>query len=144
MVTQQPATTPAEAPPPLLGAGPLLPGQSRIDTTTGQVTEGPPLSHDQLLAIAYQELFKDFGSRVDPATGKQVFFQPATTLPTTEERVKEQFGDGRADEPPDPIEAWELRLGGSKFIVPPVNINVSTSYRAGSLSGGALRQPYSR
>lgn len=49
----------------------------------------------------------------------------------------------RPDTDPPPVNPWELRLGGSRFFVPPISINVNTSFRAGSMTGGALRQPNS-
>lgn len=49
----------------------------------------------------------------------------------------------RGNVTPDPVMPWECRIGSSRFVVPPININVSQDFRTGSLTGAALRQPNS-
>ncbi len=39
-----------------------------------------------------------------------------------------------------PTLPYQLRLGGSRFFVPPINIQVSTTFRSGGLTGSAIRQ----
>ena len=52
-----------------------------------------------------------------------------------------QFVKDREDDPaPEPVNPWEMRIGAARFIVPPINIQVSQSFKSGSLTGGALRQ----
>lgn len=68
-------------------------------------------------------------------------FEPAFGFLNTQARLLEVLsGTLRKDTPPQPSLPWELRLGASRFSVPPINIDVSQSFRVGSLSGGALRQ----
>jgi len=135
------ATTPADATPPPLKSleGELLPGQTRLDPDTLKVIEGPGLSPEQLVKLAYQEEFKNFGYRIDEKTGERVYYEPAFDFKATSERVKVAFGKSRDNEKPEPIMPWEMRIGGSRFVVPPININVYQTFKAGSLSGGALR-----
>lgn len=45
----------------------------------------------------------------------------------------------REDTPPPATNEWEVRIGLSKFIVPPLNIDVNQSFRAGAI-GSAIRQ----
>ena len=42
--------------------------------------------------------------------------------------------------PPATPDAFHLRIGAANFYVPPVSINVSTGFKTGSLTGGAIRQ----
>lgn len=65
-------------------------------------------------------------------------FNYKSTFKKVLEAAGEQFN--RPDEDPPAVLPWELRLGGAKFMVPPININVSQTFMSGSL-GGALRQP---
>lgn len=67
-------------------------------------------------------------------------FEPAFDFTNTHERVEAAFGDSREDTPPESVSPWECRIGGSKFFIPPLNIEVSQTSKAGSLSGAALRQ----
>lgn len=46
----------------------------------------------------------------------------------------------RPDTEPASINPWELRLGGSRFFVPPISISVNQAFKAGGLTGSALRQ----
>lgn len=46
----------------------------------------------------------------------------------------------RPNTEPAPVNPWQCRIGGSTFFVPPTNINVSQTFRTGSLSGGTIRQ----
>ena len=46
----------------------------------------------------------------------------------------------RPNNPPPIVRPYEMRIGGSKFLVPPTSIIVQTSFQSGSLSGAALRQ----
>ena len=68
-------------------------------------------------------------------------FELATNFLDTQSRVNDALrGTFREDTSPEPALPWELRIGSSRFSVPPINIDVSQSFRVGSLSGGALRQ----
>ncbi len=46
----------------------------------------------------------------------------------------------RANIPPPSPNAWEMSIGAAKFMVPPVNIQVSRGFQTGALTGGAIRQ----
>jgi len=49
----------------------------------------------------------------------------------------------RPNNEPQAVQPWEMRIGGSKFFVPPIDVKVSQFFKSGSLSGGAIRQPTS-
>lgn len=85
------------------------------------------------------QLAKAFGFKRDPKTEAKQYFRLAKNFKSTTELVAEAVGPDPDNIPPAYVYPWECRIGGSLFSVPPVNINVSTSFRAGSLSGGALR-----
>lgn len=53
------------------------------------------------------------------------------------------WGKFRDDNPPNAVAPWQCRIGASTFYVPPTSINVSQSFKAGSFSGAAIRQPNS-
>lgn len=67
-------------------------------------------------------------------------FEPASEFLSTDERVLAALGTTRENTPPEAINPWECRIGGSRFFVPPININVSTLFKSGNIAGGALRQ----
>ena len=94
-----------------------------------------PLNDPVQVAI---RMFKSFGLDKD---GEPVF-RPAWTLINTGLRIQkalEQF-PFRANIPPRTPDIFHLRIGASNFYVPPVSINIDTNFRAGSLTGGAIRQ----
>lgn len=55
-------------------------------------------------------------------------------------KLTQQWYTERTDNPPSIVNPWEMRIGGSRFFVPPISVNVSQSFQAGALAGGALRQ----
>ena len=61
-------------------------------------------------------------------------------LRDTAEEIFRHMPEERPNAGPEDVSPWELRIGLSKFYVPPININVSQTYKAGALTGGALRQ----
>lgn len=79
---------------------------------------------------ALQETFEAFGEEFEPAFG----------YTDTHERVEAAFGESRDNVPPEAVNPWECRIGGSKFFIPPLSIEVSQVSKSGSLSGAALRQ----
>ena len=60
----------------------------------------------------------------------------------TAERIKEVLKKSpyRANISPQSPDIFHLRLGAANFYVPPLSININTSFKTGSLTGGALRQ----
>ena len=72
------------------------------------------------------------------------FFKPAfgPDFKTTAEYMADYLStvDRSGDTPPAPPNANEMSIGACKFVVPPVNIQVSRSFQTGSLAGGAIRQ----
>lgn len=58
-----------------------------------------------------------------------------------EEAFNQEFQ--RPNTEPQAVQPWEMRIGGSKFFVPPIDVKVSQFFKSGSLSGGAIRQPTS-
>ena len=87
-----------------------------------------------------EEMFKSFG--VDNE-GKAAF-QPVwaaenfITAMQIENTIKKiSWPSGTAPQSPD---AFHLRIGASNFYVPPISISVNTGFKAGSLTGGAIRQ----
>lgn len=66
--------------------------------------------------------------------------QSANDLVGTKDRIDENLPRERPNTPPEVVNAWECRIGGCKFYVPPLSISVDQVYKAGSVSGAALRQ----
>jgi len=60
----------------------------------------------------------------------------------TQRRISEAFAQQfqRPNNDPQPVQPWEMRIGGSKFFVPPIDVKVSQFFKTGSLTGGAIRQ----
>jgi hypothetical protein len=83
-------------------------------------------------------MFESFG--VDDE-GNPVF-KPAWTLINTGLRIEQALEEYpfRANIPPMSPDIFHLRIGAANFYVPPISINVNTAFRAGSLTGGAIRQ----
>lgn len=83
-------------------------------------------------------MFESFGVDED---GKAVF-KPAWTLINTGLRIQQALEEYpfRANIPPRVPDIFHLRIGASNFYVPPISININTAFRAGSLTGGAIRQ----
>ena len=69
-------------------------------------------------------------------------YDPAMFHDDTNERLRAIIDQRtkRGNESPLPVAPWECRIGLSRFFVPPVNINVSQTYKSGSMTGSALRQ----
>jgi len=85
-------------------------------------------------------MFKSFGVDKD---GKAAF-QPIwaaenfiTSMQIEQAIKKIGWPSGTAPQSPD---AFHLRIGASNFYVPPISISVNTGFKAGSLTGGAIRQ----
>jgi hypothetical protein len=78
-----------------------------------------------------------FGTR----DGKKIF-EHASKFNNTQKRIEEVFKNSpyRQSISPDAPDVFHLRLGASNFFVPPLSIDVNTSFKTGSLTGGALRQ----
>lgn len=66
-------------------------------------------------------------------------FESAHDFMNTQARINKWFTE-RDNNAPLPVEPWEMRIGASRFFVPPININVNETFKVGSLAGGALRQ----
>src|SRR5690606_26454361 len=65
----------------------------------------------------------------------------STKFKDTGEMIEDVFREyERANTAPAFTLPWEMRIGATKFAVPPINVNVYQSFKAGSLSGGAIRQ----
>ena len=86
------------------------------------------------------QMFKSFG--VDDQ-GKAVF-KPAWAIDNFTTAQKIQRAIDRIGTPPNSPPAtpdiFHLRIGAANFYVPPVGISVSTGFKTGSLTGGAIRQ----
>lgn len=54
-----------------------------------------------------------------------------------------EMGKFRDDNVPASVAPWQCRIGASTFFVPPTSISVSQTFKAGSFSGAAIRQPNS-
>lgn len=102
-----------------------------------QNSGGGPTLYDYIndslpLPEEFKQQFKVMGNDLEPAMGEGF-------LNTTKKLEKALHSYFREDTPPSPIEAWECRIGGSKFFVPPTSIAVHQQWKTGSL-GGAIRQ----
>ena len=83
-------------------------------------------------------LFESFGT---DENGNAIF-KPAWTLINTGLRIQQALDQFpvRANIPPRTPDVFHLRIGASNFYVPPVSISVNSAFKAGSLTGGAIRQ----
>lgn len=83
-------------------------------------------------------MFESFGT---DDKGNAIF-KPAWTLINTGLRIQQALEEYpfRANIPPKSPDIFHLRIGAANFYVPPISINVNTAFRAGSLTGGAIRQ----
>jgi endonuclease YncB( thermonuclease family) len=96
--------------------------------TTGAEGEAPSNPTQPQLGGQLEEIRDLFGP----------LYEPYVT--TTEYDVLDYLKRfSREDTPPPGVNVWECRIGLSKFVVPPLNINVSKVFRAGAI-GNALRQ----
>jgi hypothetical protein len=98
-------------------------------------SEDDPINNIDELA---KSLLRAFGTDKD---GKPIF-KPAWELINTGQRIKSAleafpFRENISPKTPD---IFHLRLGASNFYVPPVSINVSSQFKTGSLTSGAIRQ----
>jgi hypothetical protein len=73
--------------------------------------------------------------------GQQVF-ELAHKLDNTARRIKNVLDSSpyRSNIHPESPDIFHLRLGAANFYVPPISIDINTSFKTGSLTGGALRQ----
>jgi len=73
--------------------------------------------------------------------GKTIF-EHASRFNNTQKRIEEVLKNSpyRANIAPESPDIFHLRLGAANFFVPPLSIDVNTSFRTGSLTGAALRQ----
>lgn len=101
-----------------------------MSTPVTSADSGQNLDRDEMIQRVEHETFAAFGEN----------FEPAYSYATTHERVQRILGSSRRDNPPEAINPWECRIGGSKFFIPPININVSSVFKSGSMTGAAIRQ----
>lgn len=84
---------------------------------------------------SFEEYMKSF------TNDDNVSFQKMTDHLETAKRISEWISKHeRPDTPPQDPNPWEMRIGASKFVVPPVNVQVSQQFGTGSMTGGVLRQ----
>lgn len=57
-----------------------------------------------------------------------------------QEALLDRPGKFRDDTAPAAIAPWQMRIGGSTFLVPPLSVSVSQEFHTTSLTGGAIRQ----
>ena len=83
-------------------------------------------------------LFESFGTDEEG----NAIFKPAWTLINTGLRIQQALDQFpvRANIPPRTPDVFHLRIGASNFYVPPVSISINSAFKAGSLTGGAIRQ----
>lgn len=123
---------PAQA---LPSQGPVgIDGMPTDDTSSTKVAIDPNGLNPDGKVVGGSEIEKAIAS-MSKTPGK---FKPFIRFPAFEVNNALKSIDRKNTEPP-PIEAWECRIGGSRFIVPPINISVNQQFKAGSMGGG-LRQ----
>lgn len=83
-------------------------------------------------------MFESFGTDEEG----NAIFKPAWTLINTGLRIQQALDQFpvRANIPPRTPDVFHLRIGASNFYVPPVSISINSAFKAGSLTGGAIRQ----
>lgn len=98
-------------------------------------SEDDPINNIDELA---KSLLRAFGTDKD---GKPIF-KPAWELTNTAQRIKKALEEFpfRENIPPKTPDIFHFRLGAANFYVPPVSINVSSQFKTGSLTSGAIRQ----
>ena len=88
-----------------------------------------------------KSLLSSFGTNKD---GEPVFTAIWETdkFLNTAARIKQALEEFpfRENIPPKTPDIFHFRLGASNFYVPPVSIDISTHFKTGSLTGGAIRQ----
>ena len=89
-------------------------------------------------------LEKAFGRGLNDSnqTFKEAVFTMAFNFENTAKRMKAVLDNSpyRENNQPTSPDVFHLRLGAANFFVPPLSIDVNTSFKTGSLTGGALRQ----
>ena len=85
-----------------------------------------------------QTLLEAFGVNDD---GKPIF-EWAFKIDNTAQRIRNVINSSpyRANIAPTNPDIFHLRLGAANFYVPPLTIDVNTSFKTGSLTGSAIRQ----
>jgi len=98
-------------------------------------SEDDPINNIDELA---KSLLRSFGTDKD---GNPIF-KPAWELINTGQRIKKALEDFpfRENIPPKTPDIFHFRLGAANFYVPPISINVSSQFKTGSLTSGAIRQ----
>lgn len=127
-----------------------MPGEPRIVPPSGVDGKGNTTSDEgaqpgSKAGQTLEEQFSALSPPDEPGKPPNKKWTPAINLQTTAERVNAIYDKNaiRPDIPPLYTNPHEMRIGAAKFFVPPVNVNVHQTFRAGSLGGGALRQPNS-
>lgn len=92
-----------------------------------------------------QAFTKDNGEYVfEPAGDFDIGDLGSSAFKNTFERLfaeySKQYDDKRPNSPPISPNPWECMIGGSRFYVPPININVSQNFKVSSLTGAGIRQ----
>lgn len=105
---------------------------SEADKVAEQIANTDP-NDPQAVVDAIFSVFGKSGGVFTPAFGPD-FENTATKL------VSALQQNSRANVPPRPVQVWECRIGLTKLMVPPININVTNQFRTGSLAQGVLRQ----
>jgi hypothetical protein len=72
----------------------------------------------------------------------EAVFKMAFRSMTTSQRINKVLSESpfRKNIAPQNPDIFHLRLGASNFYVPPISIDVNSSFKTGSLTGGAIRQ----
>ena len=98
-------------------------------------SQDDPINNPDELA---KSLLRAFGTDKD---GNPVF-TAAWDLINTGQRIKAALDEFpfRENIPPKSPDIFHFRLGAANFYVPPVSIDVSSHFKTGSLTGGAIRQ----
>ena len=80
---------------------------------------------------AQRDTFKAFGN-FEPANGEG--------FKNTQDAVNQAANtQSRTWSPPPAVHPWECRIGGARFMVPPLNVSVDQTFQAGT-AAGSLRQ----
>jgi len=89
---------------------------------------------------------EDFARSLEKAFGitreGKAIFEMAYKFTNTSQRIKNvlETSPFRANIAPNVPDIFHLRLGASNFYVPPISIDVNSSFKTGSLTGAAIRQ----
>jgi hypothetical protein len=104
--------------------------QAHAEMLAGEEADSPQTTDPTDLLAIQLATFGDFEPNLKYLEIKRKF----------QEEMLDRPGKFRQDSAPASVAPWQMRIGGSTFLVPPLNISVTQEFHTTSLTGGAIRQ----